>query len=140
MVVHHKTRGSTTDPLAPNGDQSEALPGLLRQSLRHVLLDDCYDRSDETDLRIALRDVCGRARSDGVRAEHLLVVLKELWRELPERGRLQRVEADDALSRVVSACINEFYQDGKIQSWDSTARCIQDADRIQAAAPRAEAQ
>ena len=139
MVVHRK-RGSTADPIPPNNGQSEALPGLLRRSLCRVLADDCYDRSDEAELRIALRAVCDRARRDGVRAEHLLVVLKESWRELPERARLGRVEADAALARVVSAFINEYYQDWQVQSWDSTARCIQEADRIQADSPRAEVQ
>ena len=119
---------------------AEALPELLRQSLRCVLADEYHEESDEAKLRVALREVCERARRDGVRAEHLLIVLKESWRELPERATLPRFHADEALGRVVSACINEYYQDPAIWRSDSPSRCIQEADRIEALPPRAELQ
>jgi hypothetical protein len=84
--------------------------------------------------------VCERARRDGIRAEHLLVVLKESWRELPERADLPRFEADEALGRVVSACINEYYLDPKIQRWDSPSQRIREADRIEGLRPTTERQ
>lgn len=94
-----------------NGGESGALPDLLRQSLRRVLTDTRYSTSDDAKLRVALRGVCERARTDGVRAEHLLIVLKESWRDLPERRALQSYEADDALARVIRACIDEYYRE-----------------------------
>lgn len=131
---------STADTQPANDGRSEPLPELLRRSLHGVLADERYDDSDEAELRIALRAVCDRARRDGVRAEHLLVVLKESWRELPKQPRLQRPNADEALARVVSACINEYYEDRKVRTWDATARCIQEADRIRTSAQGGEGQ
>ena len=99
--------------------QSEGLPGLLRQSLRGVLADERYEDSDEDELRVAVRAVCERARQDGVRAEHLLIVLKESWRDLPEQAEIPRFAADEALARVVSACINEYYGDERCMVRDA---------------------
>lgn len=131
MRVRHQQQGEGAAPMPATASMAEALPDLLRHSLRCVLAGEQYEESNEAGLRIALREVCERARRDGVRAEHLLIVLKESWRELPERAALPRAYADEALGRVVSACINEYYQDPKIWAADSPSRCIHEADRIQ---------
>lgn len=132
---HQQQQGPADGPMPDEAGFTVALPRLLRHSLRRVLADEPYDEEDEAALRAALRDVCERARRDGIRAEHLLIVLKESWRELPERAALPRFDADEALGRVVSACINEYYLDPEIRRWDSPSRSIREADRIQGLPP-----
>lgn len=133
-----RRQGPAAAPMTESASTAEALPNLLRHSLRCVLAAERNEEPDEAGLRVALRDVCERARCDGIRAEHLLVVLKASWRELPERAALPRYHADQALGRVISACIKEYYQDPEIWESDSPLRCIQEADRIQALLPRTE--
>jgi hypothetical protein len=58
----------------------------------------------------ALRRTCDTARDGGVRVEELLLILKEGWRYLPEAQRLERRDADAALTRAVTLCIREYYQ------------------------------
>ena len=62
-------------------------------------------------LRAALRVTCERARRDGLRAEQLLLVVKAVWHDLPERRELPRVDADEVLARVVTACIAEYFDE-----------------------------
>src|SRR5689334_11396013 len=140
MREGHERQESTAGPRPMRSGQSEALPDLLRRSLRDVLADARYKYSDEAELRVTLRDVCTQARRDGIRAEHLLIVLKESWRELPERARLPRYAADQTLARLVSACINEYYQDRTVRGPDSPSRCIEEADRMHALQSHAELQ
>lgn len=60
----------------------------------------------DADLRKALRVACAKARLQRVRAEQLLVDLKQLWMTLPTTLSM-RTEA--RLNRIVSACIDEYY-------------------------------
>lgn len=140
MRTHHDEQGRAANSGSPTGTQSAAIPDLLRQSLRRVLADGRAERSEQGKLRIALRDVCERARRDGVRAEHLLMVLKESWRDLPERAEVPRHDADDVLARLVSACIDEYYEDPTTAESDSPSRCIREAERLQALPPSGEMQ
>ena len=108
MRRRHENGGPQAD-LTPNPDgEAELLPDLLRRALSG-LLGQRWPNEPDGDLRLALRDACDRARNDGLRAEELLLVLKDAWRELPERRGLPRVDPDEALARVVTACIDEFY-------------------------------
>jgi hypothetical protein len=85
------------------------LQDLLRRSLSGVLAEPWPEDASGADLRVALRDACDRARHDGLRAEQLLLALKEVWRELPERSRPPHIDSDGVLARVVTACIDEYY-------------------------------
>jgi hypothetical protein len=62
-------------------------------------------------LSVALQRAASEAREKRILAEHLLVVLKDVWYGLPE---LQRSEPGDQvrmLQRVVTMCIREYYRD-----------------------------
>ena len=111
-----ETDGSKAD-LAPSGGSEMVLvPDLVRHSLRRLLAREWPDIEANGDLRLALRDACDRARNAGLRAEQLLLVLKEAWYELSERQRLLGVDADSAaLARVVTACIEEYYQGPRVR-------------------------
>jgi hypothetical protein len=83
----------------------------------------------EAPVRGALASACARARADGLRAEHVLVRLKDAWTHTPgapgavlvtrpgapDTLRLPTRGADgpddhDRLARVVTLCIEEFYR------------------------------
>jgi hypothetical protein len=62
------------------------------------------------ELRRAIRHMCDEARRNDLRAEQLLVVFKRAWESLPELGELPAgPDRSEFLSRVVSMCIEEFY-------------------------------
>lgn len=56
--------------------------------------------------------MCDVAHERGLRAEHLLLILKKSWRELPEARSLPRHDAGDVLARTITACIKEYYAPG----------------------------
>lgn len=63
-------------------------------------------------LRDALCTAADEARAKGIRAEQLLVALKEIWHALPEvRGAQGSVEQRKLLQQVISRCIREYYRD-----------------------------
>jgi hypothetical protein len=64
------------------------------------------------ELRSALRDVCVDARRAGLRAEHLLVLIKDVWSALPAGiSRVQTMRGDERLNYVISTCVDEYYGD-----------------------------
>jgi len=79
--------------------------GMLRRVARAARLEEVVDR----DVRELMRRTCDAARTRGVRAEHLLVLLKEAWQELPEARRVPRHNAGDVLARVITVCVHEYY-------------------------------
>jgi hypothetical protein len=61
-------------------------------------------------LRAALRLVCIDARRAGLRAEELLVMIKDVWSGLPAGvSRLPSVHGDERLNYVISTCVDEYY-------------------------------
>jgi hypothetical protein len=58
------------------------------------------------DLRLALRVTCARAQLQRVRAEQLLVDVKQIWMTI-STARANRT--DEALSSIITACIIEYY-------------------------------
>jgi hypothetical protein len=110
-----------------------ALDGLLHEVVARARTEagDRPPRMDawEAPVRGALATACARARAAGLRAEHVLVRLKDAWahsREAagavlvtrpgaPSTLRLPTRSADgaddhDRLARVVTLCIEEFYR------------------------------
>jgi hypothetical protein len=84
--------------------------------------------SDETidDLRVALREylatdsssvvqtallrMASEAREKAILPEQVLIVLKDVWNDLPEvRARTDAHEQIRLLQRVVTMCIQEYY-------------------------------
>lgn len=79
----------------------QAIGGLLAR---------CPD-ADDAVLRPLMRTVVAEARGAGLYAEMLLRLLKESWRSLPEpTSSMARLAHFEALDRVVSLCIREFYR------------------------------
>jgi len=120
------------------GDGAGGDPAELERLLRQVVAcarvvaeaDDGAVRrgAPEAPVRAALATACARARADGLRAEHVLVRLKDAWAHAAEAPRAVPVTTPGAgdtprrptrsadggddhhrLARVVTLCIEEFY-------------------------------
>ena len=66
--------------------------------------------SQRAELRASLRQICADARHAGLRAEQLLVLIKEVWSGLPPGiARAPSVHGDERLNFVVSTCVDEYY-------------------------------
>lgn len=90
----------------PAGRVSEATIDAVRIALRSYLA----NGGDEPALCATLTAMSAEARDRGVRAEQLLVVLKEMWSALPEvRAMNESSEQLRLLQRVVTMCIKEYY-------------------------------
>jgi hypothetical protein len=82
---------------------------LAQRALRCALRDAKRAQAPDQEVRIALVELCDAARSRGLYAERLIVILKEAWRDLPEARRSAREHELAALERVVTLCIDEYY-------------------------------
>lgn len=108
------------------GDVSPSASRRLRNSLELVIQDVRLQAADAsirqlTGLRESLREVCSEARRSGLRAEQLLVLIKEVWAGLPVGiSRVQAVHGDERLSYVISTCVDEYYGDGAGRSDEAT--------------------
>jgi hypothetical protein len=66
--------------------------------------------SAHRELRAALRQVCTDARHSGLRAEQLLVLIKDVWSGIPAGiSRVKSMHGDERLNYVISTCVDEYY-------------------------------
>ena len=90
----------TSAPISPAA--LGAVRCLLQAHFRNPLADPA--------LRKSLRLLCDDARRRGMRAEQIIVLLKQAWLSLPEIHLLyQGGPYADQLARIVSLCIEEYY-------------------------------
>src|ERR1700733_8327546 len=62
------------------------------------------------DVRRALRALCDDARAAGVRAEQLVIAIKQGWSSLhSDRPRARSDGPDELLNQVITLCIDEYY-------------------------------
>jgi hypothetical protein len=94
----------------------EKTPGSPRldpktvEALRAALSRSVTQGNHEADLRDLLCRTAAEARDKGIRAEHLLIVLKDIWFSLPELAAKTASDVDNALLQdLVSRCIQEYY-------------------------------
>ena len=90
-------------------------PSLDAETIAAVrtALTGCIGEGSPTpELRSLLIRVSTEARSKGIMAERLLVVLKDIWGSLPEVRRAERgtIKAHDTLlQQVITRCIQQYY-------------------------------
>lgn len=95
-------------------DMSPTPPSLDNETIsamRNALAE--YVRNGERSplLGKTLQRVAAEARQKGISAEHLLIVLKNLWSSLPEvRDVGEPLEREKLKQRIVTACIEEYYR------------------------------
>ena len=92
----------------PLDELHTAITDALRPLARAAQRAGAAYEPDEASLR-TLDEVCALARRNGTRVEQLLIRLKEAWWRLPEFRDATRMDANVALSCVVTHCIREFY-------------------------------
>jgi hypothetical protein len=87
----------------------------LRSNLEQVFHDAHLQNADappstRRELRAALRRVCVDARRSGMRAEQLLVLIKDVWSGIPAGiSRVTALHGDERLNYVISTCVDEYY-------------------------------
>lgn len=87
----------------------------LRSSLEQVFQDAHLQNADappsmRRELRAGLRQVCVDARRSGLRAEQLLVLIKDVWSAIPAGiSRVTALHGDERLNYVISTCVDEYY-------------------------------
>lgn len=87
-----------------------AMPGkgivALRTALQALLRRGAPD--DAMEGAVAL--FCAEARRRDIRAERVLVLLKDVWRTLPEARPLARADRERRLARLTSLTIRTYYE------------------------------
>ena len=93
----------------PGGLVSPETVAALREAIRLHLA----GSSPNNQLGEAFHRLSGEAHAKGIRAEKLVILLKQVWGELPEVLRaLKPHERQQVLARFVTLCINEYYAEG----------------------------
>ena len=78
--------------------------------LRAILGRSVIERNHTDGLRDLLCRATEEAREKGIRAEQLLIILKEIWYSLPEVVSATSADVETALLQdLVSRCIHEYY-------------------------------
>lgn len=96
--------------LPPNDALHVLLEVSLEQAARRRQIEGAFDASA---LREVLREVCAAAKLRGVRAEHVLIAVKEIWSSLPEARDPSRESVDrPALNQLVNITLDEYYRAG----------------------------
>ena len=98
-------------PAAARDELRELIAEAARVTVHAIHASGWLDVSiDPARPRLRRAGVIARARD--VRAERVILMLKEEWRKLPEPHGLSRNETDIVLARVVTLCIQEYFAAG----------------------------
>lgn len=80
------------------------------EALRSALARSVAQGNHEADLRDLLCQTAAEARDKGIRAEQLLIALKDIWFSLPELTSKTPTDVDyTLLQELISRCIQEYY-------------------------------
>ncbi len=91
---------------------SSALSDETIEAVRSALVFYVDEPSRRERLRETLHAMAAEARANAMRAEQLLVVLKDIWYSLPSVRRIaDPAEQVRLLQRVVTMCIKEYYSE-----------------------------
>jgi hypothetical protein len=100
--------------LLPNRTPHPALSPEAMTTLREGLATCRATRGLTPEANAAIVSLCDGAKHDGWSAEQLLMAVKDACYSSPEISHLTSTSERDAfLSKIVSACIKEYYKDGK---------------------------
>ena len=94
---------------AGDGEAHPSVETMTAATLRRALVAPADDGANE-ELRRAVRALADEARRRGLRAEQLVVAIRETWRSLPEaRSAASRSGDAGVAARVIGVCIGEYY-------------------------------
>ena len=95
-------------------DGRHAIQSLVAGALRRALLAPPDSAEGEVELRRTIRALADAARGRGLRAEQLVVALREAWTTLPEaRAITPRSRRAEVAAHLVGVCIDEYYAGAK---------------------------
>lgn len=112
---HNESPHSDPPPSARSGIPDSTIAALRELFLRMIRTESM--RADDSmrsgdDVRDALRALCADARRSNVRAEQLVIAIKQGWSSLhQERPRPRVAGPDELLNHVITVCIDEYYAD-----------------------------
>lgn len=113
--VNRKTDAGAPRRIGPEPHLDAADIDELRCAIEQSLCEgEVHDHAEgdvDAELRKSLRVACMKARLQRVRAEHLLIDVKQLWARIP---RMLDTRTDQRLSEIITACIDEYYGRGTI--------------------------
>ena len=95
----------STLPSGPTGLVSADTVAALREVIRRLGAEDLNG-----ELRAALNQLSDEARANGLRAEQVIILLKQVWNGL-QMPSVPRDERTRMLERLVTLCIKEYYAD-----------------------------
>ena len=94
-------------------DRSPSIPNLEPETVEAIraVLSRSVSRGNHSDeLRDLLCTAAEEARTKGIQAERLLVILKDIWYSIPRVTPASPGSVDSALlQELVSRCIKEYY-------------------------------
>ena len=104
--------GSSVEPRASDASEHLHLREMIRAAsqaaLRSLHSDGAAEERDGA--RTAFRECCALARTRGVRVEQLILMIRDGWYRLPELRGVPRLDAVVSRARVVTLCIEEYYE------------------------------
>ena len=96
----------TPDSSSPRRQLSPEAIGSLEAALQKYLVGE----PEGAALQPTLREISAEARERGIHAEQMIVLLKDLWFQLPEiRSAAPGDQQPEMLQRAVTLCIREYY-------------------------------
>lgn len=108
-VVQDRPPSFSRDAGCSPFSQAAPLRELVREALRAALQAEHRGAAADSEVRTLLRQACDTARVNDAHVERLLILLKEVWRELPQARHRTHIDAQAPLARVVTMCIDEYY-------------------------------
>ena len=91
-----------------DGEFTTVVTATLQRAVAADRIDNAARRDGE--VRDAIRLLCDRGKLGNLRAEQLIVRVKEVWSALPEARRVgDGPSRDEFLAHVITLCIHEFY-------------------------------
>lgn len=92
-------------------DPAAGLPEEALAAMRRAMSEYLVRPGDATELRTALRVISTEARARQLRAEQLIVALKQAWHSVPDvQHAATQQERDRLLDRLITVCIEEYYR------------------------------
>lgn len=103
--IEQRSAADLSRPEQKLGSSADLLRGLVADSLTPA--------AQTEQVRATGRRISQQARVSGLRAEEMLVEIKQLWSSIPEHRDIgNRRKQEQVLSELIRTCIVEFYADG----------------------------
>ena len=97
---------------SPASLQRDAMRSVLESPLHNVMNRlATQGEFDVSALQQQLRRVCADAKRQGVRAEQVLIAVKEIWAKLPDaRERARDADGIPVWNRIVALTLDEYFE------------------------------